>query len=186
MTQRERLLTIEDFEAFIARPENANRRFELIYGEIIESVPTEEHGVIALRIGSRILIFVELHDLGRAGVEIRYRLPDDPHNARLPDISFTGKARALPLVRQGAVPQMPDLAVEIASPDDDLDNLRKKIAYYLENGTKLAWLVLPEQQQVEIYRADAERVTLGIEDTLDGGAVLPGFRLSIRYIFQGA
>lgn len=37
--------TIEEFEEFIARPENGDRVFELIHGEIVEKVPTEEHSM---------------------------------------------------------------------------------------------------------------------------------------------
>jgi Uma2 family endonuclease len=183
MTQQIRLANAEEFQTFLQQAQNADRAFELIHGEIIEKVPTEEHGVIALWLGARLLLWVEAGDLGRVGVEIRYRLPEDQHNAYLPDIAFTSKARLLPLTRQGAVPQMPDLAVEIMSPDDDKTQLSHKITYYLANGTRLVWLISPAEAAVTIFRPDADPVTLGSDDTLDGGDVLPGFSVSVAAIF---
>ncbi|MEO8393156.1 MAG: Uma2 family endonuclease [Chloroflexota bacterium] len=47
MAIQKQLYTIEDFEQFITQPENRDRRFELINGEIVEKMPTESHGIIA-------------------------------------------------------------------------------------------------------------------------------------------
>jgi Uma2 family endonuclease len=99
---QKKLYSAEEFERLADLPENADRRFELINGEIYEKMPTEEHGVIVLRIGSRILAFVETRKLGWVGVEIRHRAPGDKQNARLPDVSFTSDAtRALVNARPG-------------------------------------------------------------------------------------
>ncbi|MHC5718648.1 MAG: Uma2 family endonuclease [Nostoc sp.] len=35
---------------------------------------------------------------------------------------------------------------------DDLEMLRSKIQEYINAGVQLAWLINPQQQQVEIYR----------------------------------
>jgi Uma2 family endonuclease len=175
--------TVEQFERFIERPENVDRRFELIDGEIVEMSPSELHGVIAAIIAARLLIFVEEFGLGRVAVESRYQMPGDNENARLPDVSFTSKARALPIVERGSVPQMPDLAVEIRSHDDKLKQLREKAAYYLANGSRMVWLVRPEKHMVEVYRPDSVMQSFSEEQTLDGGDVLPGFKLLVRDIF---
>jgi hypothetical protein len=58
-TVKEQIHTVEEFEAFIQRPENADRLFELIDGEIVEKVPTEEHGVLALLLGGEIYIYLK-------------------------------------------------------------------------------------------------------------------------------
>jgi Uma2 family endonuclease len=168
--------TIEEFDKFIALLENADRRFELIDGEIIEKIPTEEHGVLSVLMAARILMFDEQHQLGgRVGVEARYRTPEDRRNSRMPDVSFTSTARLLPITRKGAIPQMPDLAIEVKSPDDSVMLLRLKAAYYLANGTRMVWLIFPEQRLVEVYRPDM--------DVLEGGDVLPGFTLALQHIF---
>lgn len=181
--EKSKLYTVDEFEEFLARPENSDSLFELIHGEIVEKVTTEEHSLIVGNIYRPIWTFVDQHDLGRVAFEVRRRVPGDEHNARLPDLEFTRKERLLPVVRKGAVPQMPDLAVEVKSPDDSLHKLREKAAYYLANGTRLVWLVYPKKRLVIAITPDSEEI-LTEEDTLDGGDVLPGFTLPVRDIFR--
>jgi len=184
MTIQERLYTVQEFEAFIAQPENSDRLFELIDGEIVEKMPTEEHSLIIGNIYMPLRMFADPRDLGRAAFEVRRKMSDDNHNARLPDVEFTVKARLLPVVKKGAVPQMPDLAVEVKSPDDSFVKMREKANYYLNNGAKIVWLVFPDRQQIEVHTDYAAVRTLGINDELDGGDVLPGFKLALREIFK--
>ena len=181
--EKTELLTVEDFERLIALPENSDRLFELIDGEIVEKMPTELYGLIQVNLGSHIWTHNRQHKLGRVTSEPRHQTPQDRYNSRLPDIAFTSKERALPLVAKGAVQQMPDLAIEIQSPDDSLKKLRAKAAYYLANGARLVWVVLAEKRLVEIYRANGEVDILNENDILDGEDVLPGFTLPVHEMF---
>ncbi len=174
--------TVQDFEAFIALPENADRLFELIDGEIVEKVPTEEHAFLASLLSGEIYIYLKQHPIGRVTVEPRHKIPEDVHNARMPDIAFTSSERALPIVTSGAVPQMPDLAIEIQSPDDAVLKMREKALYYLTHGTRIVWLIFPAKQQIEIHTTDDISI-LTVDDILDGGEVLPGFSLRVRDVF---
>jgi Uma2 family endonuclease len=80
-------------------------------------------------------------------------------------------------------PLPPDLAVEVMSPTDFKRSLRRKAERYLAFGTTLVWLVFPAAQTVEVYYRDQDVVTFGVNDTLDGMDVLPGFTLKISDIF---
>jgi len=171
---------VEAFEVFL--DQHPDRLFELIHGEIVEKVPTEQHGHIALNIGTEIRIYLKQNPIGIAGVEIRHRNPSDSYNDRLPDVSFR-KVDSDNIVTKGAVPTMPDLAIEIKSPTDTITLMRAKAQYYLDNGTTLIWLVYPDKQLVEVYRKDADIDILTIDDTLYGYDVLPDFELAIRDIF---
>jgi Uma2 family endonuclease len=177
---KSRLYTVDEFEEFLA---NADGLFELINGEIVEKVTTEEHSLVVGDLYMALRTFVDQHDLGRVAFEVRRRVPGDQYNARQPDLEFTRKERLLPIVRKGAVPQMADLAVEVKSPDDTMPELREKAAYYLANGTRLVWLVLPKKRQVIVITPDSEE-TLTEDDTLNGGDVVPGFTLPVRDIFR--
>lgn len=183
MLVAKKLYTVEEFEQFLADPANQERRFELIHGEIVEKMPTEEHGLIAANILSFLWNYAKPRKLGRGGMEIRHGLPEDTYNDRLPDIAFNRDLER-PVVEQGSVPKMPDLAVDVKSPSDSYRKLREKADYYLQNGSKLAWLVYPEKHLVEVYRPDADSILLTAEDTLDGGEVLPGFTLPVQAIFD--
>lgn len=179
--QQERLYTVEEFEQFLEQPSNSERLLELIDGEIIEKMPTEEHGETTALIAAALIAFVRPNELGRVGVEVRHRMPQDDRNSRLPDVSFISGRR--PRVSEGSVPQMPDLAVEVKSPRDSLKDLRARANYYLLNGTKLVWLFDPAKRFVIVLTADEEQILLE-DETLDGGDVLPGFRLGLKDIFS--
>lgn len=181
------IMTADEFEQFIELPENEDRLLELIYGEVVEKVPTQEHGVIALAIGSALREYNKQHHLGHVGVEVSYRRPTDNYNTRMPDVSF--HKTSAPRVTEGSVPQMPDLAVEIQSPKQPPHQLREKASYYLQNGSKLVWLVYPKVQRVEVCTHDEQGELIvkvvKAEDMLSGGDVLPGFALAVKEIFEG-
>ncbi|MBN8592933.1 MAG: Uma2 family endonuclease [Anaerolineae bacterium] len=176
--------TADEFEAFIARPENADRRFELINGEIVEKMPTEKHSLVSGNAYFLIRAFVEPRGLGRVAFEVRRRVPEDNRNTFLPDVEFTSASRLQPIVERGPAYQMPDLIIEVQSPDDTIPDMRAKAAYYLQNGATLVWLVLTLKRMVMVLTATTEDI-LREEDTLDGGDVLPGFILPVKDLFAG-
>ena len=55
---------------------------------------------------------------------------------------------------------------------------------YFAAGTRLAWVVDPKTETVRVHTGAQEWVILGLGDVLDGGDVLPGFRLPVRDIFR--
>ncbi len=176
-----RLYTAEEFELLADSEENSDRLLELVNGEIEEKMPTEEHSVIAVNIAAYLWNFVVPRKLGRVGAETRYRRPEDKYNARIPDVSFS--SARVPLTKRGSTPNFPDLAIEIKSPDDSLMKLRDKAHFFLLNGTKMFWIVIPDKQLVEVYTAEEEAIYTA-EDTLNGGDVLPEFTLAVKDIFN--
>ena len=182
MEARQLIYTVEEFEQYADAPENRDRLLELIDGEIVEKVPTEQHGMIVILIAHWLLNFILTnHIKGRVVTEVRYRSKEDRRNARIPDVSY--RAGSNPLTKKGSVPELPDIAIEVKSPDDSLKDMRAKARYYLANGTKLVWLVEPQKRLVEVYSLDEEQVLIEGE-VLDGGAVLPGFQMPVSAIFE--
>lgn len=179
---KENLLTVLEFEKQFLNPEDSNRLVELIDGKLYEKMPTEEHGVIASNIVFLLKLFVKQFGYGRVGVEVRHRIPSDNHNSRLPDVSFSTTEREI--VRQGSVPEMPDLAVEIKSPSDTIRDLRQTADYYLAHGSKSVWLVFPHQRIVEIYRHDADIQILNDNDKIVDEELFPDYELAVSDIFE--
>lgn len=182
MSAPTQLYTVEAFEQILSQPENQDRLLELIEGEIVEKMVTQEHGMIAGNIHALLWNFIKPRKLGRLAIEARYQIPDDLHNARLPDISFVADTSE-PVVTKGSVPQMPDLAIEVKSPDDTYKQMRDKADYYLQNGTKQVWLVFPEKRIVEVYTSEQQDI-LTLEDTLEGDELLPGLQIAVKDIFD--
>lgn len=174
-------LTLEDYDAFIARPENEGRIFELIDGEIVEKMPSFTPSRIAGRLMQRFLNYLDEHALGYVtGADGGYRMPDG--QLYIPDVGFILKAR-LPEIPNREVLVPPDLAIEVKSPTDKRRELRRKAEAYLDAGTQLVWLVFPEDQAVEIYRPDEDVISVGREGVLDGGDLLPGLEIPVASLF---
>ena len=174
--------TLNEFEAMISLPENADRRFEFIDGEIIEVPSNPFSSEIAIVIAAALLAFVRSKKLGRvtgegAGYIVAGR--------RLsPDVAFVAADRQDQLAREGYNPIAPDLAVEVISPTDRQPAIRRKLAIYAEAGV-VVWLVYPARRIVEVYAPDQPVEIMGMDNTLDGGEVLlRGFSLPVRDIFE--
>ncbi len=101
---------------------------------------------------------------------------------RSPDVAWVERSRwesLTPEQRQKFVPLAPDFALELRSPSDSLQNLREKMQEYLDSGVRLAWLINPQDQEVEIYRPGQEPEVRSLPTTLSGEEVLEGFELAI-------
>lgn len=180
--QQQMRYTSAEFEAFIALPENRERLFELIEGEIVEKVGSFIPSTIAIRIAFLLSIFLETHPIGYVtGSDGTYRLSSD--NAPMPDVAYISKA-SLPEAPEREVDGPPDLAVEVKSPNDTKRELRLKAELYLRYGTKMVWLVFPDEQAVEVYVPNEDVILVGIDGTLDGREVLPDFILAVKEIFR--
>ncbi len=179
----EQLIDVDAFEEFIAQPENRHRLFELINGRIVEKVPTETYGEIAVNIIFALKLYMKTGQPGHLGMEVRHRPLQDDQNDRLPDVSVSFDPER-PRVDEGAVLRMPDLAVEVKSPDDTYQDMLDAATYYLQNGCRMVWLVYPKKRLVDVITADG-REPFTIDETITGGDVLPGFAMSVREIFEG-
>lgn len=188
MATREREYTVDDVWRLACAPENEARKICLIDGELLITMsPGQIHGRLALRIGQYIANFADERDLGEAAVEVGYYPPDDRETLLIPDVAFEGFAQASRPATAGYAPFMPDLAVEIISPSQSLAQARRKAGVYLQHGTALVWLVDPAEKRAEVWSAgddgEPRSESLGIDDELSGGAVLPGFSLPLRRLF---
>jgi Uma2 family endonuclease len=174
-------ITVEEFIRVIAQPENADRLFELINGEMVEKVPTQLHALIASLFNALLYLYMQKNPIGWVFSEIRIKLADDDLNDRIPDIAVVLKAGRT-FEADAPLSHMPDLAVEIQSPGQSDKLMTDKAAYYLANDARMVWIVYPTKRLVEVL-TPTDRKLLTEADTLDGGDVLPGFTLAVRDIF---
>ena len=162
-------------------------------GHLIHMTPTvSETGSRNLALGALLWIAVRA-----AGLPLKifdsstgFRLPDG--SVLSPDASLVWQERwqaLTPEERRGFAPLCPDLLVELASPSDEghrgITALRRKMAAYQANGTQLGWLLIPDQQAVEIWpaigAAEPQRVDAATE--LDAGPLFPGLRIDLEEIW---
>jgi len=177
-----RLLTAEDY---FYEPDD-DLRCELVAGEVLrEPQPGPEHEWLSRKVAYYLQRFLNEHRLGRLLGAAGYILERDPDTVRGPDESFVSEERwAGKLDKRKYFEGAPDLAVEVASPDDSRRKLAEKARSYLAAGARLVWVFWPKRRTVDVYRPGSPPVTLTASDTLDGGDVLPGFTLPVARIFE--
>jgi Uma2 family endonuclease len=104
---------------------------------------------------------------------------------RAPDAAWIPRTRWDALTRsqrETFAPICPDFVVELRSPSDSVQELDDKLAEYVANGARLAWLLDSIEGRVSIHRPDAEPARIDRPTWIDGGSVLPGFRFDFREI----
>ena len=146
--------------------------------------PGLEHGEVQLAIGSLLRVFVKANGLGRVFTESGMVTDRKPDTVRGPDVSYYSKER-LPLNLRVVKyhDQPPDLCVEVVSPSNTKRELREKTKEYFFAGTRMVWIVEPEDRSVTVLVAPDEGRTLYDDATLEGGEVLPGFSCKVSELF---
>ena len=116
-----------------------------------------------------------------------YYLTRNPDTVVVPDVAFVRWDRLPGLTRpKGYIPVPLDLAVEVVSPSDTQRDVTAKMELYRRAGVPLVWWVYPAPRTVIVFRAGHQVAELREGDELDGGEVLPGFRLTVAEIFAEA
>lgn len=183
MAVQEKLLTAEEF----AKMPSDGKKYDLVKGHLVEVCrPKYIHGRLQTRLARYLDVHTEEHDLGAVVTESGHILARNPDTVRGPDVAFISKARLATQEPTGFIPGGPDLAVEIVSENDTVTEVMDKLKEYFRAGTRMVMVVYPNTQQVYVYEGSMTNVRIvDIDGTLDGGEVLPGFKLPLRDLFQG-
>jgi len=163
-------------------------QYEVVEGTLVRMAGSgEEASTIALDLGAQLLLYVRPRRLGRVtGADGVYKFPG-AETGLVPNIAFFRAERRDQITdRRRPVPFAPDLAVEVASPDQRPDGMAAKARRYLVAGARLVWVLWPASQHIDIWRAGRPRgpaASLNGSDTLDGEDVIPGFAYPVAAIF---
>jgi Uma2 family endonuclease len=175
----------------VDRPDAEESLYEIVAGLRVEIPPMSAYaGKIASRLLTKLNNHAEAHQLGEAVVETLFRLPltEDRGRNRRPDVAFVSYQR-WPTDRPqpedaNAWDVVPDLAVEVVSPHDLAEELLEKVLEYFRADVRLVWVVYPRQRLILVFESPTHVQALSQADTLDGGPVLPGFRLPLASLFD--
>lgn len=180
-------LTALDASATATLVSEDDRFYEIVNGERRELEPMSAYAVL---LGSRLCrvldAFAEEHRLGAAVSEMLFVLFSEPRLERRPDVAFVSYARWTepPPARRNAWAVIPNLAVEVISPTNRAEEIDAKLSDYFEAGVELVWVIYPDSRRIYVYRSPTNVAGLRETDELDGGDVLPGFRVRIRDLFE--
>ena len=164
--------------------EHEGRLCELVDGVLVEKAMGFRESLLAGALIEALRGFVRQHNLGLVTA------PDGMMRlavglVRVPDVVFISWDR-LPERRVRAMPipdLVPELAVEMLSAGNTAGEMARKRREYFAAGARLVWLVDPEARTIAVYDSPRRSTLLRHRDTLSGGAVLPGFSLSLAELF---
>lgn len=165
--------------------EHENRLCELVDGALVEKTMGFFESYLALFLAELLSAHARKHQLGIVlGADGMMRLA--PGLVRIPDVSFIAWDR-LPgrRVPREPIPDLaPDLAIEVISKHNTRQEMERKLQDYFTAGVRLVWYVYHSpRREVRVYRSPTEYSVVREDETLDGGEVLPNFRLVLRDLF---
>jgi Uma2 family endonuclease len=172
-------------EDLLAMPDGGH--YELIDGELKERHVGALSNLIALEISGILRDYCRAHDLGWLfAADHGYRcFPWIPGRVRRADVTFIRKERYpwVKLSSDGYTTIPPDLAVEVASLNDEVTVLNRKIQEFLRAGVRRIWVIDPGTRTVLAIRDDKSAAWLEVDDELSGEDVIPGFRCRVAGLF---
>lgn len=178
------LITAADFEK--TGPETDG--FELIRGELSPMPPPGElHGLIVANIV--FILKTYTRGIGKGyviGNDAGLITARDPDTVRGVDVMLFLD----PQWPQGKVPSgytdiPPDLTAEVRSPSQSWQEMKEKAEEYMEMGVPMVWIVDPASKRVTVFTPNGDPETLAMENEIEGGEALPGFRCKVAEMFEG-
>ncbi|MCA0458216.1 MAG: Uma2 family endonuclease [Chloroflexi bacterium] len=186
MVLRDRRYTVADLREIEQRPENHDKTFELINGEVREvTAPEVIHNYIISLLVRKVGRYLDDHDLGLIfGDNMSYTLANG--DELIPDASFVAHTQIThPLPKRFHF--APDIAVEVSSPSNSERELLEKAESYLESGSKFVWIAYPIKRVFDVCHLTEDGSLIvrkvEIDGVLNGEDMLPGFTVAVKDIF---
>jgi Uma2 family endonuclease len=189
MIERIDHITLSDF----VRLYEQSGPFELIDGEMKPLMPPVAiHGLMIRALFRLLDAFCTTHHLGEVITEMPFVLLYDSNwvrGSRVPDVMFFAAARWADYLQNTADWQekpfilVPDLAIEVVSPNDLYTEIQGKVERYLADGVRLIWVIDPQRKRVTVYEG-SQFSTIGTDDILTGGDIIPDLAISLADLFK--
>lgn len=160
---------------------------ELVEGKIKELPPAHgrTHGRIECLVADRIGAFAKAQNLGEIMVGgVGVYTARDPDSVRAADVLFISHERLEQGQPGGFLDVPPELIVEIMSPTNSWEDMRRKLQEYFDVGVDAVWIIEPSNRAVQVYRGVDEVQTLEGGDTLTGDGPLDGLTIDVDILFE--
>ncbi len=162
--------------------------YEIINGKILELPPMGIYAsLIAFKIGYLLQTWCIRHGLGTVVVEGLFILDSAKNLRRRPDVAFVSAQKwppDQPPPEAGDWEVIPDLAVEVISPNDVFQDVLQKMQEYFRLGVRQVWIVIPSNREIYVYDSPISPRVLSAVQELDGGSLLPGLRMPVGSLFH--
>ncbi len=181
------VINLSDEQFFQLCQKNRDLRFERnAKGDLIIMPPTGgETGNRNASVTAQLWLWNQRYKLGIAfDSSTGFKLPSGAN--RSPDASWIPLEKWQKLTssqQQKFLPLAPDFVIELLSPSDTLKDTQEKMQEYIDNGTKLGWLINPKKRQIEVYHHRKETEILDNPQTISAEDILPNFQLDLELIW---
>jgi Uma2 family endonuclease len=161
--------------------------YEVVNGQKVELPPMGAKSTwLASRLQSWLGAFVEEKRLGAIVTEMLFVLDREADIRRRPDVAFVSAER-WPIDQdppwEGDWDVVPDLAIEVISPNDTFTAVERKVGEYFEHHVRQLWVVSPAERRVYVYDSrDAVRIVAAPADLET--PLLPGWKLPLATLFR--
>jgi Uma2 family endonuclease len=180
MSAAKTVLTAQEFDNY---PFEEDKRYELDEGELIEMTrPTYKHNRVLKNLIFALEIFCRKTRIGEVLIsENLYALSSNTRRA--PDAAIILGDRHEELKNAKVIPIIPEIVVEVLSPNETPRTIHRKLKQYFQAGVKEVWLIDPDVQEIEIWKGPSlpDPVLAGT-DVLTS-ALLPSFAVPLDELF---
>ncbi len=164
--------------------EKQGRLCELIDGTLVEKAMGWQESLLTSVLIHWMHLYLDDNKLGVVtGPDGMTRLFDA--TVRAPDVAFVAWDR-LPNGRlpESPIPDLvPSFVIEVLSAGNTYSEMSRKRREYFQAGVELLWMVDPRERNVAVYRAANEVEVAEEGSVIDGGAILPGWRVDLGELF---
>jgi len=141
-------------------------------------------GLIIANVGATLRSYARREQGVVVGAGTGFWLTRNPDTVRAADVAFVRRERnTASRIPTGYWPGAPDLAVEVVSPNDTLQEVEDKVDDYLSAGALMVWVVNPRRKTVTLHVPGGQPIVLHQGDVLDAQTVVPGFRCRVAELF---
>jgi Uma2 family endonuclease len=175
------LLTADD----VLKLSFPGKKVELVRGRlVVKEPPSTRHGRAVANLTYFLGAFVRTNDLGIVVTGSGFKIIENPDTVRAPDVAFVPRERAGAIPPRNYAAFAPLLLAEIVSPNDRPGEVLAKVADWLDAGAQIVWVVDPQRDVAQVYRADGSVSFVARDGLLDGASVLPDFRVPLRDVLD--
>ncbi len=153
---------------------------------VLLTAPDDVHGTIVLNLTRALAEWFRTQPMqtrGYACHESGLHVKSQPDTVYYPAICVFQGGQAFSQFDLGVATEVPRLVVDIASSNDRRHDMRLRTTAYLKLGVDVIWIPDPFKKEIQVIRRGAHTLALGNWQFLEGGGLLPGFRIEVEKVF---
>jgi Uma2 family endonuclease len=180
------LMTADEFQDWVLRPENDSKHWELVRGELVEiPLAGERHGLVCANAGFVLMRYARQLGQGyplcnNPGLIIER----DPDTVVGPDLIYFNRSKAYEEMSTGWIEDSPVLAVEVLSWNNHCREVLARAQQFLQSGIRMVWIIDPEGRNVTIRRGEVHPQVFEMDEEMLFEDLLPGFRCRVSDFFH--